>query len=449
MSAIFGVGDRVTEGNRTGTVVALRPAGMVDVQFRDVTHIERRPGGALAGVPGQVRANPRRTALVAAERLVPMPVVLGKPRRPKKRKPTRAQLVAAERRALTLRAKPPEAPELEPWRRMAHAVYESLIERGYPDNRETMSRAFAIASSRGQKIGWFEPGTRAPTPKVKARAKEMLAEKGAPLKAQAYEYMLARGRKYIPFRILKARGGFVVEPTGRFFKTEAGALRYIERTGKAPVKAERKVRAATKRLRVKERALGRRPRARTNAEPIRYLEKGVEVYNYHDPSLHGVITEILTRKACMVRWKGRTLDSVVLCRDILPLRANQREPVRMFYVVKDDVFVLMGPPRRIRKAFIGKGWKRQFKGPYAYVPGTAVFVTDNERRARETAAAMGLSIQGLSASKRITAPVLPKRLPARMGYGPTPRAATAAERKALEEQIALRLRRNRKRKRRA
>jgi len=51
-------GDRVSLGNRLGTVVGFVPAGMVDVQFDDASWVERKPAASL--VAARARRNPSR-----------------------------------------------------------------------------------------------------------------------------------------------------------------------------------------------------------------------------------------------------------------------------------------------------------------------------------------------------------------------------------------------------
>ena len=134
---MLNVGDKVVMDGRSGRVVACRNAGMYDIQFSDVAHIERRSGDRL------VRTNPRDAETFDADK--------------------------------------------DQFRAVVQRVYESLVRKhkgvkyneeflgvrgGRMDaslsastKRQLLSRAFAIATRQGQKHGWLHPGTQLPTVK--------------------------------------------------------------------------------------------------------------------------------------------------------------------------------------------------------------------------------------------------------------------------------------------
>jgi len=105
--------------------------------------------------------------------------------------------------------------------------------------RDTLSRAFAIATRQGQKHGYLRPGSREPTAKGRRRAYARFKDRDLRAQnAQDYEVTLAMTRKSSPLRVVqKGRGKskkFFVEPhiegvSKRGYKTQLGAVNAIER----------------------------------------------------------------------------------------------------------------------------------------------------------------------------------------------------------------------------
>lgn len=112
------------------------------------------------------------------------------------------------------------------------------------DVRDTLSRAFAIATSQGQKHGWLLEGSQQPTAKGKRRALARYKDKTALAKnEQDYELTLALARKSSPLRVVaRGRGKsrrFHVEPqvpgiNPKGYKTEAAAKGAITRLRRNP-----------------------------------------------------------------------------------------------------------------------------------------------------------------------------------------------------------------------
>lgn len=171
------LGSLIREGSRSGTVVAHRPGGMVDVRFDDVTWIERRPEKNL------MRRNPAPDYYDLAK---------------------------------------------EQFRRQQMAIYESQLKRGLSDE-EAWQSSFAIATRQGQKYGWLKPGTQEPTAKGRRGAKQKLKTADAREKRQRYEQELSRRRKSGTYRIVPERHGsetwFIVQPGGKYFKGKGGMRR--------------------------------------------------------------------------------------------------------------------------------------------------------------------------------------------------------------------------------
>lgn len=139
------VGDKVGFNGRKGRIVAARNGGMFDVQFDDVSHIERRSGDRL------MRSNPGSDIY---------------------------------------------DPDKEQFRSVVQGVYESLqAKQPSADTRQLLSRAFAIATRQGQKHGWLKPGTQSPTDLgVLASRARLSVGKHAAVNRQDYERTLARAR---------------------------------------------------------------------------------------------------------------------------------------------------------------------------------------------------------------------------------------------------------------
>jgi hypothetical protein len=164
---MLNVGDKVVMDGRSGKVVACRNAGMYDIQFSDVAHIERRSGDRL------MRTNPRDAETFDADK--------------------------------------------DQFRAVVQGVYESLVRKhkGVKYNeeflgsrggrldaslsaatkRQLLSRAFAIATRQGQKHGWLHPGTQLPTVKGVLASQVRHLDTDSTTSAR-YEGTLERVRKH-------------------------------------------------------------------------------------------------------------------------------------------------------------------------------------------------------------------------------------------------------------
>jgi hypothetical protein len=232
-------GDRVMDGNRIGTVVALRPGSSVDVQFDDVQFVTRRGVASLKPVRGNPgsrggltpteRSHLPDSAFALPGRRFPIhdanhgrialqyilrgfvakgdapkvikavttlygrdPVVMGFYEKHKDR------LLHPQRAAANPRDDVYD-PAKEQFRAVVQGVYESLVRKelgkkynepfvanprgrrldeALPEERkrELLSSAYAIATRQGQKYGWLEAGTQSPTMKGRQRAAERLLD---------------------------------------------------------------------------------------------------------------------------------------------------------------------------------------------------------------------------------------------------------------------------------
>ena len=174
------VGQRVTLGGRSGTVVALRPQGMVDLRFGRGP-IERRPAARL-------RTNPRRN-------------------------PTGDRLKDAASEYITI---------------VAHGIMESSAERGKDMPLRT---AFMIATKQLQKNGYLEPGTHTLTAKGLAQVQKKALEPDAAIRRESIEFMLASGRKAKGYRVVSVGKQFEVRPGGKRFRSEEKARAYAASLG--------------------------------------------------------------------------------------------------------------------------------------------------------------------------------------------------------------------------
>ena len=110
--------------------------------------------------------------------------------------------------------------------------------------RDTLSRAFAIATQQGQKHGDLVPGSQKPTPKGRRRAYARHKDaKSLGQNQQDYEQTLSLSRKSSPLRVVqRGRGSskrFFVEPhvsgvNKRGYKTQSGAERALDRVMQKP-----------------------------------------------------------------------------------------------------------------------------------------------------------------------------------------------------------------------
>ena len=122
-------------------------------------------------------------------------------------------------------------------RRDLIALREGRLTQG--EVRDTLSRAFAIATRQGQKYGYLRPGSQEPTGKGRRRAYARFKDRDLRAQnAQDYEITLAMARQSSPLRVIqKGRGKskkFFVQPhvegvSKRGYKTQRGAVNAIER----------------------------------------------------------------------------------------------------------------------------------------------------------------------------------------------------------------------------
>ena len=223
------VGSTVIERGRVGEIVALRPQGMVDVQFQDVDFIERRNKRHLR----TARSNPAANYKLSSHG------------RWMKRVGNRWQFVAASKVPAKHKNPAPvqeEVEEIDPteeqFKRVVLGVFKSLKKQDKKkgirrSDAARRSAAFAIATSQLQKHGYLQPGTHTPTRKGRTRAAEKRQTEDAWAKTQQYELMLGRGRQFGKHRVVKVTKGasgkkykrarYYVQPGNRYFYSKAKA----------------------------------------------------------------------------------------------------------------------------------------------------------------------------------------------------------------------------------
>jgi hypothetical protein len=197
------VGQRVTLGGRSGTVVALRPQGMVDLRF------------------GRGPIERRSTALLRTN-------------------PTGDRLKDAASEYVTI---------------VAHGIMESSAERGKDMPLRT---AFMIATKQLQKHGYLEPGTRTLTSKGLAQAQKKAMEPDAVIRREAIEFMLADGRKAKGYRVVppaRTGGMYEVRPGGKRFRSEEKAYAYAASLGQVDTGIGERVQRAAQLARGERKAI--------------------------------------------------------------------------------------------------------------------------------------------------------------------------------------------------
>ena len=308
--ARIAVGSRIKEGPRRGKVVAHRPQGMVDIQFGDVNHVERRPEARLRKGNPPRRENWAQVAVQIAMALLPSIIEGGKRQWAKFQTADRATqrgmvkkwawaagpvaraaavsdtvtdgvvdylntkegrqaasgafAVASDPRTQKALAhaatrNPAGAddvydPDKEQFRRVVAAIYDKQRKAG-KGHKEAQRAAYAIATRQLQRHGYLERGTQTPRRRP-ARAGEKRATPGATMKRQRYEVMLSRSRKSGRYRVVpEDRNGervYTIQPSGKWYRDRERAQEVADgwnESRRLPPKHAKAARAANPRRR--------------------------------------------------------------------------------------------------------------------------------------------------------------------------------------------------------
>ncbi|MDP3772647.1 MAG: hypothetical protein Q8Q85_00085 [Gemmatimonadales bacterium] len=294
--ARLAVGSVVSEAGRIGTVVALRPQGMVDVRFGQEP-VQRRPAQGLQAArsnPGTVLPYRQNHHLAVGQRVArkewaAMTGTVQATHVPDQYTVTwdqGGQNVVSGSLLVKVQANPPRAnpakgdimdPHREQLRRVMMGVRESLVQRGAPDNATTTSKAWAIATRQLQKHGYLVPGTQQATLKGIQRSRAKLQAPHAEVRRQAYEATLANERVAKGHRVVKhGDHAFTVEPGGKMFFTEKNAMAYAAKLGTVTKRVAKKARSTSRAATAKPRKSAKKKATRKVANPRPFV--GTQMY---------------------------------------------------------------------------------------------------------------------------------------------------------------------------